>query len=483
MKKALSILLLTAMMLSAFACSGDNNEVQSDTSSLTEADSSSDTENTAPQSELPELDLGGITVTMLRSNQNFIEQGIYAAEQNGDPVNDAIFDRNSRIMENYNCVIFLQESSSLHPSADITTYVMSGDGTVDMLYDGGTFIAQTTKNYNDLNTMSYLDFEKPWWNNDFNKGITIDGKLFFTVGSHMTTARTNVYHVIFNKTVATDNGFDPAELYGHVYDDTWTLDKMIEYAESVKKDLNGDGKFDSNDLWGMIGEEYNSWTIALGSGFKFAEKDADDIPFITMGNEKNYNIMDKVMKLTANRDTSYMTNRMSESDIWATLRTMKTTSGRWLFLCGSLGDSMRTLEDDYGALPTPKFDESQERYYHDASVGNSPTTAIPISTDIPDETAFVLEAMCYDSYVNMLPIFYENYLNTKLARDEETVEMLKIVHDTLYYDIGALYNWGNMRMIIENMTNATENNLASSYASIEGTIKAALDETIEDVIG
>ena len=178
MKKALSIMLLTAMMLSAFACSGDNNEVQSDTSSLTEADSSSDTENTAPQSELPELDLGGITVTMLRSNQNFIEQGIYAAEQNGDPVNDAIFDRNSRIMENYNCVIFLQESSSLHPSADITTYVMSGDGTVDMLYDGGTFIAQTTKNYNDLNTMSYLDFEKPWWNNDFNKGITIDGKLF-----------------------------------------------------------------------------------------------------------------------------------------------------------------------------------------------------------------------------------------------------------------------------------------------------------------
>ena len=57
--------------------------------------------------------------------------------------------------------------------------------------------------------------------------------------------------------------------------------------------------------------------------------------------------------------------------------------------------------------------------------------------------------------------------------------MLKIVHDTLYYDIGALFNWGDMRMMIENMVDRPENTIASTYAANEKKIQTDLENTIK----
>ena len=118
---------------------------------------------------------------------------------------------------------------------------------------------------------------------------------------------------------------------------------------------------------------------------------------------------------------------------------------------------------------------------HDASLGNSPTTGVPISASDPDTVAFLLEAMSYYSYYNVLPIFYDNYLNTKLVRGEESVEMLQMIHNSIYYDLGALYNWGDMRMIIENMANDTTSTLASQYASKSKVMQKMMDRTLKDM--
>ena len=359
---------------------------------------------------------------------------------------------------------------------------MSGDDTVDVLLDGGQHIANSSKNFYNLKELSYFDFEKPWWNQEFNEGITIGGKLYFTIGAYMTTARQNIYHILFNKNIATDHGIDPQEMYKLARDGEWTLDKMIAYAKLVKTDLNGDGVYDTNDRWGLIGENYVTWTMALGAGFRCAEKDDQDIPVITFGTEQNVNILEKVMELAGSRETTIFAQRMTGvDDIWGTLSKMRTSSGCWLFSIGSLGGGMREMEDDYGVLPSPKYDETQSRYYHDASLGNSPTTGVPISASDPDTVSFLLEAMSYYSYYNILPIFYDNYLNTKLVRDEESVEMLQMIHDSIYYDLGALYNWGDMRMIIENMANDTTSTLASQYASKSKVMQKMMDRTLKDM--
>ena len=103
---------------------------------------------------------------------------------------------------------------------------------------------------------------------------------------------------------------------------------------------------------------------------------------------------------------------------------------------------------------------------------------MPVSASDPDTVSFIMEAMCWASYYQVLPDFYENYLNTKLARDEDSVEMLQVVHNTLYYDLGALYNWGDMRMTIENMANKPENTLMTQFAKTEKKINKALEKTL-----
>ena len=441
-----------------------------------------ETEAETIASGLPDKDLDGFTLTLLRSRTSFIEQGVYVEELTGDPVPDAIYERNVFLEDTYNCAIELLPSESQHPTTDIAQYVMSGDDTVDVLLDGGQHIANSSKNFYNLNELSYFDFTKPWWNQEFNKGITIGGQLHFTIGAYMTTARQNIYQMLFNKNVATDHGIDPQELYNLVREGKWTLDEMISYAGVVKKDLNGDGVYDTNDMWGMIGENYLTWTLALGAGFRCAEKDENDLPVITFGTEQNVNILEKVMELAGSRETTIFAQRMTGvDDIWGTLSKMRTSSGCWLFSGGALGGGMRDMEDDYGVLPSPKYDETQSRYYHDASLGNSPTTGVPISASDPDTVSFLLEAMSYYSYCNILPIFYDSYLNTKLVRDEESVEMLQLIHDSIYYDIGALYNWGDMRMIIENMANDTTSTLASQYASISKVITKTMERTLKNM--
>ena len=251
----------------------------------------------------------------------------------------------------------------------------------------------------------------------------------------------------------------------------------------MKSDLNGDGAYDTNDLWGLLGENYVTWTMALGAGFRCAEKDADDIPSVTFNSESNHSVMDKVIRLAGNRDTALFAQRMTGvDDVWSTLGQLSNMSGRWLFRIGALGNGLREMEDDYGVLPSPKYDENQRHYYHDASLGNSPASAVPISASDAEVSAFLMEAMSYESFCRVLPVFYQNYLETKLVRDEDSVEMLRIVHNSLYYDIGALYNWGDMRMIIENMSDGSENTLATKYASIAKMVQKQMEKTVKKVM-
>jgi len=483
LKKTLTLMLAAFMLLPAAGCS-DDEQSSADTTDAAASEIKADETTTSKLiSGLPDTDLDGFLITMLRSSvwtSNFREDGIYAEEQDGDPIVDEVYERNLRISEAYNCGFALSECVEKYPSSIISKYVMSGDDTVDMVVDGGQSVAQYADNYIDLNTLEYFDFSQPWWSHEFNEGITIDGKLYFTIGSYMTEARRQVTNILFNKRIASDYGIDPQSLYGHVYDDVWTLDRFIGYAQKVKSDLNSDSVYDTNDLWGLLGQNYTTWTLSLGAGLRCAEKDADDMPVISFGSEKNISILEKVMTVAGSRETALFAQRITETDdVWTKYREMVASGKNWLFCASSVNDSLRNMEDDYGILPTPKFTEAQERYYHDANLNNSPTTAIPLSASNPDTVSFILEAMSYDSYYNLLPIFYDNYLNTKLARDEESVEMLQLIHDSLYYDLGALYNWGNMRHIVENMAEKTESDLSTQFAANESMIQAALEETLE----
>lgn len=434
------------------------------------------------QNLLPQTDLDGFIMTIMRSNSFFIERGVYSDEITGDIVNDAIYERNARIEELYNFAVELFQIADPHPYTQMHAFVLSADDTVDMVLDGGQFIASSIADYADLNSLQYFNFEYPWWNNRFNQGISIGNRLYFTLGAYSISAKQNLFGIIFNKDIAADYNLDIPALYEAGYNGTWTLDMMHEYAAQLgSSDLNGDGKFDYHDLWGVYGECYSGWTLSLGAGFRCASKDEDDLPYITFGDEANVDVIGKMMKMIGDRNITLLAQQINDNDRWTIYPNQMARADCYLFFIGGLVNDFRSFEYDYGVLPAPKYTESQENYFHDASLGNSPTTGVPVTATDTDTVSFILEAMAYDSYYNVLPAFYDSYLHSKLARDEDSVEMLKLIHDTVYYDIGALFNWGDMRMIIENIAGNSVNTFASEFARNEKRIQKALDKTLNEI--
>lgn len=97
--------LIAAMLFCTIliSCAGQSGET--DTTSGTEDTSETDTGTTVssiPEPDIPELDYGGAEFTYLIRGGNvssYKEKYVYAEEENGEPVNDAIYKRNLQVEE------------------------------------------------------------------------------------------------------------------------------------------------------------------------------------------------------------------------------------------------------------------------------------------------------------------------------------------------------------------------------------------------
>ena len=118
-KQALSLLLILSSLITAASC---GSEPPDDNMSLTDesTDESSAPEETTISDSLPsDLDFGGETFTML-VNGSVGAPEFFVDEQDGDVVNDAIYNRNARVSERLNVNFkFIEEperSTSARPS-------------------------------------------------------------------------------------------------------------------------------------------------------------------------------------------------------------------------------------------------------------------------------------------------------------------------------------------------------------------------------
>ena len=76
-------------------------------------------------------------------------------------------------------------------------------------------------------------------------------------------------------------------------------------------------------------------------------------------------------------------------------------------------------------------------------------------------TGMLMEALSYEGYKSVIPVFYENILKTKSARDNESEDMIDYIFENLYYDMGTLINFGNFTQDICEMADTLNTNIAS----------------------
>ena len=141
--------------------------------------------------------------------------------------------------------------------------------------------------------------------------------------------------------------------------------------------------------------------------------------------------------------------------------------------------NLREMQTDFGILPMPKYDENQEEYYSFGNAAFADCLIVPGNCSDIEMTGNVIEAMGYYSQQFITPAFINTTVMNKAIRDEDSAEIVQMVLKNCVYDIGFMFDWGEIRSIFHSLIDNSDTNFASKYASVENNIKAEMEKTME----
>ncbi len=484
--RALCAALACLMLAGSFTACGETNEepVATETPTAAVTELASETEVT---DDLPDtLDYGEDEVVILSTDREGWTSGEIAVERmNGDLVNDTVFERNKYVEERLNIRFnsIRENTDDCHVVVNkVSTSVKAGTHEYDLL--GTACYSAVNESLNgtfaDLRQTEYIDFEKPYWSQGFNEVVEYKGAQFGVTGALLLSLYRFSFATVFNKDLFTDAGIP--FLYEDVKNGTWTLDRQIELTPIFHRD-NGNGTQDKEgDIYGFISNSHLStdpyWSSCM---VNILRKNADGDYEFVFDSAKLHDVAEKVLRLYYETDDSMFNcltvGQNEEQDhirdmfadgagAMATVRIMALES-----------ENMRNMEQKYGVVPLPKYDEQQTGYrtlMHDQfTIMCVPTT---VGETRLDEMGAVLEAMGSISLKTLRPAYYETTLRTKIAQDPESAEMLDLVIDNIYIDAGIIYTSAlsafhdKFRVII----GSGKNTVVSDYKSVSNSAKRAL---------
>ena len=139
------------------------------------------------------------------------------------------------------------------------------------------------------------------------------------------------------------------------------------------------------------------------------------------------------------------------------------------------------MEHDFGVLPLPKYDESQDRYYTplDTAVAY---LSVPVCVSDTERCGIILEAMAAQSAETITPAYNETILKRKYTRDMESEEMLNIIMSNRVYELTNLFSWGNLSGGLTSLCQKGSADIASMYAKNEAAVTKAIEKTFTNLL-
>ena len=360
----------------------------------------------------------------------------YADEPQEDVVTDAIYKRNKAVEERYGITISCEEGTGAETDTSALNAILAGDDAYDLIFTHSrsafSYALQgACYNVNDIRT---LHLDKPWWSQNIVHDCSINGRLFVLDGDISMSGLSLSMCLLFNKRIFDELGFDYP--YQTVRDGDWTFDEFAYLVKKGAKDLNGDGVMKPED------DQYGFWTtqwnapinILYAGGQKVYEKNEAGELELSLYSPKTVQIFDRFFNLMNNEAAFlYVTEvkvNYSGTDPFP--------QGRTMMQAGSIGSAKgyRDMDDDFGILPFPKFDEDDD--YSTAINGVAALMCVPITVSDPERTGAITEALAAYGHEYVLPAFYEVALKTKYARDDDSEEMIDIIRNSSIFDVGYL---------------------------------------------
>ncbi|MBE6657717.1 MAG: hypothetical protein E7604_04645 [Ruminococcaceae bacterium] len=490
-RKSLAMMLGCLLAVSALASCGGTGGTVETAADTTPTDTTvpADTESTRLMPDLPESDFGGYVFRVSHWEHPGWESrachDIYAEAENGDIINDAVFARNLAVGEKYNFSITLENVAFDELVTRVRNAVSAGEDAYDLVYlrlyeqknliSGGYFV--------DFNTIPNIDLTKPWWDSGCVGSMTVSGRLYLAASSINISDENATAGILFNKQEAQNH--DMEDPYQLVRDGKWTMDKMKEMYSDVTTDINGDGKMGPDDLWGFLGGTDVASCFYIGGGGTIVSRDADGVLYDSFGTEKNFAIVEKVQGLMTDTDSFY-NHHLGTQDVPVTDDNQYRdlfSDGHGLFFWSRMDEvtTLRGMETDFGILPTPKYDESQENYISFVSQHITGLMSIPATASDLSRTGVILEALAAESHYTLTPAYYEVALKSKASRDDESAEMLDIIFSNRVYDPGEYFNFGSICDALITVCQNNSKGMASEYEKRAAAVTKALDKWVDQI--
>lgn len=468
MKKIIGLMCVVFMILLSFACA-DEPAISEIPVTETAAETVNDTA-LLYENELPDSNFEGYLFRIVTREVGYFNYKMNVEEISGDLISDAIYNRNRMVESRFNIII--TESYSTDPAFSRAS-ILAGDNAYDLVKTRGPMAMtywQEGLIYT-VDALPYINLDKLYWNQILNDALTIGKKQYIVAGAIGLVEFDYTSALLFNKNLIAT--YNLGDLYALVNDGKWTFDEMNNYMTAVTSDINGDGKMDDLDLYGLLCTYKEVLPgLILGAGERLIGKDKNDMLYIAMTGDRFFSVFERAFAITRDNNNWYVDS--SGENISPVAVTMfNSNQSLFIDVCLYFAAQFRNMDADFGIIPHPKFNEEQESYH--PKCGWVEPFVVPVTVTELDRTSIIIEALCCQSQKTVIPAYYDVTLKTKITRDDESEQMLDLIFskrvldygDTVYHNIvrdGAL-----MQMFLKD-----DRNIASKIAGFEKMLNAEI---------
>lgn len=507
MKKTIALLLSLLMASAAFlsAC-GDNNGESSDDISQSTSDTSSAESNVWVDDkvgylgngnwgrEMPEFIWDKDTFTVLVYGNNvattYYSEEIepYLYETTDNIINEAVEARNNIILDRYGVEIKAQLCDDVY-----VTLRQQVEGGGDDCADAAmpflmscTVLAQNGQLYDlrDFESDGYIDLSMPWWESNATESFSIANKVYFAVGDMSIMQKVCCNAIMFNKDLLAMKHPD-IDLYKVVRDKKWTYDLLMTLAKDYTYESDNEDGMTWTDTWGYGSTNGSVVSHYQASGQRLVKKDENDEPILAVGTtERDVEILQKLLSTFGEQNNWVIRAEEMGGDVWD--RCVRIFGeGRNLFRVTAFSavKKIRVYDVNFGLIPYPMIDETQDEYFTPCSAKYAYGCVIPLSAPDPEFSAFMLDAMCAvskgDNASGLTRAYIEVVLKGKdLKADEVACDILdNYVFNNIVYDLGVIYDFGIDSMI----TKLVKEKRIDIISELDAN-KDSIEAKIEDVV-
>ncbi len=485
MKKTVTLILLAAMLTtSMLSCGNSTTEQTGETTAAETTSAETAKETTAMEArlavadELPEKDFGGrnFTVVVNTDGEAFINGYILTEEQTGEGVNDAVYARNLAVDERFNAKVAILEGGAHRDCATMVANIITAGDTdafdliqFHVVSNSGNAMKGLYMNWYDV---PHIDFEKPWWSSSVIDDLTINNHTFLAMGDFALTTISQTYCMLYDKDEAAN--YQIEDLYDVVKDGRWTLDYLKQVCEIVYTDRNGDGIENAGDYFGMATDtQSNLNTYQWAGGNKVFDRDANGELKYSYFSEHLVNLYNSCNELMNDTVGVYMqTDHNSGAILFGEGGTL-TANGQLRHTISHCAN----MENEYGVIPYPKYDENQAEYQTMVDGGHEAMAVGKAAQDL-EFIGIMTEVLCAESYKKVMPAYYDVCLKQRYASSEKDAEMIDLCVNSRVFDLGYVYdNWNGISFIFEQMLRDNKD-VTSFYASKEAAATAYYDKVV-----